>query len=448
MSVENTEPAGNPGSKREIFGWAMYDIANQAYTTVVISFIYSAFFVSVIVPEDSALRDTYWSIALVGSMLMAMLLSPIVGQRIDQGASKKKLLAVSTAFCVVFTCALWFVAPGYVWLGIVLLLVSNTAWMLGEAIISSFLPDISSRRNMGVISGLGWGVGYIGGLISMILVSILIVRADPASDLATYVRQNQWAMVAISIYFVLFAIPTFIFVKDRRNTPDPRVVDRTWLESLDLRKTAREQPALMRFFLAFLFYTAGVQAVIKFIGIYTSAELGMSAAELINVFLATQFSAMFGAIAFGFMDRAIGARPTLLITIGLWIVAIGSMYALQPLADLFSADPVHVFTVIALLAGTGIGSIQASSRSLVGQLTPNARSGSAFGLWGMFMRSAAILAAMFGVVADVFSRQNALLMVILFFVIGALLLLRVPLKSALAERYAEDEQLRQAAARE
>ncbi|TGG91646.1 MFS transporter [Natronospirillum operosum] len=435
----------NPGSKREIFGWAMYDVANQAYTTVVISFIYSAFFVSYIVPEDSRLQDTYWSIALIGSMLMAMVLSPIVGQRIDQGASKKRLLAWSTAFCVLFTCCLWFVAPGYVWLGVALLLVSNTAWMLGEAIISSFLPDLSSRRNMGVISGLGWGLGYLGGLISMVLVSILIVRADPAEDLAAYISQNQWSMVAISLYFVLFAIPTFVLVRDRRQPIDPHVAQRAWLQSLNLRKVAREQPALMRFFLAFLFYTAGVQTVIKFIGIYTSAELGMSAGDLINVFLATQISALCGAIGFGFLDRAIGARPTLLLTIGLWILAIGSMYGLQTLADWFNADPTNVFIVVALMAGTGIGSIQASSRSLVGQLTPNARAGSAFGLWGMFMRSAAILAAMFGVVADIFSRQNALLMVIGFFIIGGLLLLRVPLREALAERYAEDER-REAAA--
>ncbi len=430
----------NPGSKREIFGWAMYDVANQAYTTVVISFIYSAFFVSYIVPEESAWRDTYWSIALVGSMLMAMILSPIAGFKIDQGVRKKTLLAWSTAICVIFTCALWFVSPGYVWLGIVLLLVSNTAWMLGEAIISSFLPEISSRRNMGVVSGLGWGVGYIGGLISMILVSIVIVQADPAENLSAYIAQNQWSMVAISIYFVIFAIPTFLLVRNRQPTPDPTLTQASWLQSLNLARTAREQPALMRFFIAFLFYTAGVQAVIKFIGIYTSSELGMSAGELINVFLATQFSAMFGAIAFGFLDRAIGARPTLLITIGIWICAIASMYLLQPISDRLGAEPTTVFVYIALLAGTGIGSIQASSRSLVGQLTPSRMAGSAFGLWGMFMRSAAILAAMFGVVADIFSRQNALLMVIIFFVIGGILLLRVPLKQALQARYDEDAQ--------
>ena len=429
----------NPGSKREIFGWAMYDVANQAYTTVVISFVYGAFFIGYIVPEGSAWRDSYWSIALIASMLFAMVLSPMAGHLIDKGQSKKRLLAISTIFCVIFTSLLWFVEPGYVWWAIAFLVISNTAWMLGEAMVSSFLPDIASRRNMGVVSGIGWGVGYIGGLISMVLVTILIVTADPSDQVATYIRQNQWSMVAISIYFLLFAIPTFVLMRDHRHTPDPLLVRKPLRESLNLMQTYREQPVLMQFFLAFLFYTAGVQTVIKFIGIYTSSELGMTPAELIPIFLATQISAMIGAIAFGFVERRIGARATLYVTIGIWLVAITSMHQLQNIAEVLGAEAKDLFVYIALLAGTGIGSIQSSSRSLVGQLTQTNHAGSAFGLWGFFLRSAAILAAMFGVVADIFSRQNALLMVIAFFVIGAVLLARVPLGRTIKQRLAEDE---------
>lgn len=429
----------NPGTKREIFGWAMYDVANQAYTTVVISFVYGAFFIGYIVPEDSAWRDSYWSIALVVSMLFAMVLSPMAGHLIDQGRSKKWLLATSTVFCVVFTSLLWFVQPGYIWWAIAFLVISNTAWMLGEAIVSSFLPDIASRKNMGVVSGFGWGLGYIGGLISMVLVTLLIVTADPTDQVTTYIRQNQWSMVAISIYFLLFAIPTFVLLRDHRHTPDPAVVRKPLRESLNLVQTYREQPVLMQFFFAFLFYTAGVQTVIKFIGIYTSSELGMTPAELIPIFLATQISAMIGAISFGFVERRIGARATLYITIAIWLVAITAMHQLQTIASLLNTEAKQLFVYIALLAGTGIGSIQSSSRSLVGQLTQTSHAGSAFGLWGFFLRSAAILAAMFGVVADIFSRQNALLMVIGFFIVGAVLLARVPLGRTIKQRLAEDD---------
>ncbi|RUO29062.1 MFS transporter [Aliidiomarina sanyensis] len=434
MSTENRTPhtADAPpprgrtenAPKREIFGWAMYDIANQAYTTIVISFVYSAFFVAYIVPEDSAWRDAYWSIAIIGSTLMAMVLSPIVGQWIDQGKSKKVLLGWSTAICASFTCLLYFVGPGDIWWGIAIILITNTAWMLGEAIMSAFLPELATRKSMGFVSGLGWGLGYIGGFISMVMVSVVIISADPGTDTERYIAQHQWAMIAISIYFVLVAIPTFLLVKHRPRIA-PKQVRRPWYESLNFVRQRLDQPMLFKFFWAFLFYMAGVQAVIKFIGIYTTGELGLTQQDLVAVFLATQFSALFGAIAFGVVERFIGARKVLFSVIGIWLLAIGGMYGIHDLAAWLGWSLRDVFLIIALLAGTGIGSIQASSRSLVGLLASPERDGSAFGLWGVFNRMAMLLAAMFGVVADLFSRQDALLLVIGFFVIGGILLARV-----------------------
>lgn len=419
--------------KREIFAWAMYDIANQAYTTVVISFIYSAFFVTYIVPDHYVWQDAYWSIALIGSTLLAMLLSPFLGQRIDEGASKKRLLAWSTLVCASFTSALIWVSPGDVWLGVVLILVTNTAWMVGEAIIASFLPDIAKRKHMGIISGIGWGVGYIGGLLSMVLVTLVIVRADPLDDLSRYIWQNQWAMVAISVYFVVFAVPTFVLLKDRRRPQVALAARQPWRQTLNIQRLRAQQPILWRFLLAFVFYMAGVQTVIKFIGIYSTGELGLTQADLISVFLATQFSAMAGALGFGFVEHKLGARPTLFIVIAIWLAAIAAMYGLPTLALWFGLDVATAFLIVALLAGTGIGAIQSSSRSLVGQLTHDQKGGSAFGWWGVFNRLAMLLAATFGVVADLLGRQQALLMVLGFFVVGALLLARVPLAKGLAE---------------
>lgn len=429
----------NPARKREIFAWAMYDIANQAYTTVVISFIYSAFFVAYIVPQSARWQDAYWSIALIGSTLLAMVLSPWIGQRIDEGASKKRLLAWSTLICAVFTSALVFVSPGDVWLGVAIILITNTAWMIGEAIISAFLPDIAARKNMGLVSAIGWGLGYIGGLISMVLVTLVVVTADPEAETALFVSQNQWAMVAISVYFVVFALPTFILLKDRRQPKVPRQQRLRWHHSLNLVALARQQPVLLRFLMAFVFYMAGVQTVIKFIGIYSTGELGLTQSDLIGVFLATQLSAMAGALLFGFFEHKMGARPTLFTVIAIWVVAIAAMYSLPTLVEISGVAVAHLFMGVALLAGTGIGAIQSSSRSLVGKLTATNRGGTAFGWWGVFNRIAMLMAATFGVVADLFSRQSALLMVLGFFIIGAFLLSRVPLRQGLADAQAEDD---------
>lgn len=425
----STHTTRNPGEKKEIFGWAMYDIANQAYTTIVISFVYSAFFVAWIVPQGSAWRDAYWSIAIIGSTLMAMVLSPIVGQWIDQGVSRKTLLAWSTAVCASFTCVLYWVSPGDIWLGISIILITNTAWMLGEAIISSYLPDLASRKNMGLVSGLGWGLGYLGGFVSMVMVSVIIISADPAENPDQYISQHQWSMVAISIYFVLVALPAFILIKRRDKKPPVSLVRKHWYESLNFKEHWLTQPILFRFFIAFMFYMAGVQTVIKFIGIYSTGELGLTQSDLVAVFLATQFSALAGAIGFGVLERFLGARRVIMTVIGIWILAISGMYGIHWLDAQLDWSVLSIFLIVALLAGTGIGSIQASSRSMVGLLAEPNRDGSAFGLWGVFNRLAMILAATFGVVADIFSRQSALLMVIGFFIIGAILLMRVPSES-------------------
>ncbi len=399
----------------------MYDVANQAYTTVVISFVYSAFFVRFIVPSESAWRDAYWSVALIGSLLATMVLAPWLGNRMDRGWRRKPLLALMTLICSLSTGALFWVDPGEIGLALLLLFLSNAAWMLAESIIASFLPYLASRRNMGVVSGLGWGIGYLGGLISMVVVSLVILSASPETQEALYIRQHQWAMVFVAGYFVLFSLPTFIWLREPPRGAGTHAPAAGQLAGWGLLLRKR---ALRRFMLAFLFYMAGVQVVIKFIGIFTSAELGMSSAELVQVFLATQVSAMLGALGFGLIERRFGAVPTLMTTIGLWCLAIGCMIGIYPLSAFVGLSPPSFFTIVALLAGTGIGSIQASSRSLVGQIIDPGEDGAAFGIWGAVARCAAILGAGFGVIADLMGRQPALVFVLALFLLGAIFLAR------------------------
>ncbi|WP_158583879.1 MFS transporter [Salinibius halmophilus] len=413
----------NPGSKREIFGWSMYDVANSAYTTVVISFVYSAFFVDYIVPGASQAQGTYWSIAILGSTVLSMVLSPYIGRLIDRGFSKKKLLFTSTAICSLFTALLALVSPGQIWLGIAIIFVSNATWMLGESINASFLSDLASKKNMGLVSGIAWGVGYLGGLLSMVIVVLLWVSA--AAGTPEYVAQNQSAMIVMAVFFMVFSLPTFLLVKDRR-TPNPN-------PGMTLFTMVQDHKLLTQFFIAFTFYMAGMQAIIKFIGIYTSSVLGMSQQDLISVFLATQLSAFFGALAFGFIERALGAKRTILLSIGLWLVCVLSMYFLENLAALFGMAPNTMFIFVALMAGSGMGSIQSASRGVVGLVAPESEAGSSFGLWGFFVRAASILAVGFGVAFDIVGGRQALWVVIALFAIGGFLLWR--LKSQALENH-------------
>ena len=204
-----------PVTRREIFGWAMFDFANSSYTTVVISAVYGAFFVGSIVPAGSAARDSYWSTAILISMVVSLVLSPLVGAIVDLSGKKKTYLVVSCIICALGTAGLYFVAPGNVWLAIWLIVVGNTGFMLSESFCASFLPDLATPETMGKISGLGWGVGYLGGLVSVFIASRVIITADPSTNAAGYVHQNQIAMLAMGAFFVIAALPTFLLVKNR-----------------------------------------------------------------------------------------------------------------------------------------------------------------------------------------------------------------------------------------
>lgn len=417
----------------------MYDFANSSYTTVVISLLYSSFFVSHIVPAGSASRDTYWSIAIVASTVLALVLSPLVGAICDYGGKKKHWLGLSTLVCGLSTAALWFVQPGDIWLAIALITVSNCAFMIGEAFCGSFLPDLATKKNMAVISGVGWALGYFGGLTSLVIVQASIT-ASPDTALADYIAQNQLAMVLIGVFFMVAALPTFLLVRERS-------VPRPGFEGASLRQLftagvnelkgsadlVRTYPTLFRFFLAFTVYMAGLEVVIKFIGIYATDEVNLQMSDLITLFLILQISAAAGALGFGVLETKLGAKRTVLLTIAWWIAGILAIYFLDPLAALLGLAPRDVFFGIAVVAGAGIGSIQSSSRAVVGLLSPADRSAQMFGFWGMFMRLSIILGMLFGPVSDMLGRRTALLLVVAYFVVGGLMLLRVPIDQAARE---------------
>ncbi len=427
-----------PVKKREIFGWAMYDFANSSYTTVVISFVYSAFFTAHVVPADSTVKDSFWALAIVFSTIIAIVLSPLAGAICDFSGGKKKYLLASTLTCAISTACLAFVGPGDIWLAIFLIAISNAAFMLGESFIASFLTDIATSDNMGKISGLGWGLGYFGGLSSLILVYSFI-GDSAALETSEVVSRNQIAMLMLSGFFFLSALPTFILVKERTEPVagfEDAGFKRLMLAGMNEMKSSfslvKNYPVLFKFFLAFMVYMAGLEVVIKFIGIYSQVELELSASYLQMMFIILQFSAAGGALAFGFLETRIGAKTTVLTTIVWWVIGVMAIFFLDQIAAFAGTERGNVFLVIAMIAGAGIGSIQSSSRAVVGLLSPPGRSAQMFGFWGMFMRLAIILGMTFGPVADALgSRRMALLLVAGFFIVGGLMLVRVPITEAI-----------------
>lgn len=441
MAIPDNTKATPPVQKREIFGWAMYDFANSSYTTVVITVIYSAFFVEHIVPESSTARDSFWSLAIILSTLVALVLSPFVGILCDFSGRKKNYLMATTLLCSLGTVSLFWVGPGNVGLAITLLVVSNVGFMLSENFCASFLPELATKETMGKISGLGWGIGYMGGLASLILVMQIVQGTDPARDYAKFIAQNQWAMVTIGGFFFLAALPTFLLVRERsRPAPGFERIDwhKLFRAGIDRLKSSlglvHQNPVLFQFLIAFMVYMAGLDVVVKFVGIYATAELKFTTEELTIMFLIIQFSAMGGALGFGVLESRIGPKLTVLWILALWVFGTLGIFFLEAIATILSNSPQTVFFIISLIAGAGIGATQSSSRAVVGMLTPAHQSAQMFGFWGFFAKFATILGMSFGFVSDALdSRRMALLLVIGFFIVGAILLIRTPLTQGIAQ---------------
>ncbi|MGA1465688.1 MAG: MFS transporter, partial [Balneolaceae bacterium] len=209
MSTRHSNPRA---PKREIFGWAMFDFANQAYTLLIITVIFPVLFTTVIVGDAESeyrLGNLLWSVALSISYFLVVLSGPILGAIMDYSALKKKFLFYSYLLTVGSTALLYFVEPGLVTLGIILLVISNFAYATGESFIASFLPSLGPPKDLGKISGFGWALGYAGGLVSAGFV--IAYLGEPTAENYEMIR---WVGPFAALFFLVTAIPTFVWVRE------------------------------------------------------------------------------------------------------------------------------------------------------------------------------------------------------------------------------------------
>jgi len=398
-----------PVRRREILGWASYDFASSSYTTVIVTVVFSVYFVEV-VHQGQPGGYALWSAILAASQLLVVLLSPVLGALGDVTARKKVFLGALALVCALATAGLGFTGPGTVLLAVVLLFIANVAFSLGDNFCASFLPEISTHDNVGRISAYGWAFGYCGGLLSLIG-ALVLIRGLPEDGVRA-------SFFMAGLFFVLAVLPTLLLLRERAR-PLPLAASAAIAASFGrLRQTwgeLRQHRALAIFLLAFFFYIAGLSAVFAFAAIVASSRYGFSQIEIIAVFAALQISAALGALAFGWWQDRVGARPVLLASLLGWILV-------SLAVAFFESKP--AFWVIACAAGLVMGSTQSASRAVVSLLTPQGRSGEFFGFWGLAGKLAAVVGPLvFGLVAELLSLPMAALANALFFVLGLVILL-------------------------
>jgi UMF1 family MFS transporter len=394
-------------SYREVWAWSMYDFANSGYTTVVITAVFGAYFVS-LVSQSAAWATFAWTAALSVSYALILLTAPLIGAWADARAAKKKLLLFSTLGCVLFTALLYYAQPGTVALALTLIVLSNYFFGTGENLIAAFLPELADSRAMGRMSGWGWAFGYLGGLLALaICLYYITASGKPASDTVPV------TMLITALFFALAATPTFLFLRERATpqaTENPwRRLKRTWHESHRYRD-------LRRFLVCVLFYQAGITAVVSLAAIYAEQVMKFTMQQTIVLILVVNVTAAIGAFGFGYLQDAIGHVKAVALTQVGWIVMV---------LIAGTTDSVASFWLAANLAGLCMGSAQAAGRAIVGYLAPPTRLAEFFGLWGLAMKGASIFGPLtYGLVTWVFAGNHRLGIFATgtYFVIGLLLL--------------------------
>jgi UMF1 family MFS transporter len=408
----------------DYWAWASLDFANSGYTTVVITAVFNAYFVSVIL-DGATFATLAWTLVLSVSYVLVLISAPFLGAYADAYAAKRRLLAWATALCVLGTLGLSLTGPGdWAWAA-VLLVVSNLAYASHQNLSAGFLHEIADEESLGKWSGLGWAWGYLGGLLTLLL-ALGWVQLAPGllgeSEVSAQVKVGG----ALVLTALVFAAVGFVALAVLRERSIPTHLDWTgaWARLWGDFHRIQHQTGLVRFLLCVVVYQAGVAAVIGLAAVYAQAVMGFDLTQTILLVLVVNITASLGAAGFALFHDRLGHRNSLALSLLLWIAMVGVAAW---------GSSLESFWIAANLAGLAMGSSQSGARAAVASLAPLDAQSEAFGAWGVAVHLASICGPLvYGLVTWITNNDHrlAILSVGAFFVVGLVLLMRVPFQAS------------------
>ena len=419
---------------KAIWGWALYDFGNSAFFTVIVTFTYGVFFAEEIVPEGT-IGSVVWANGLTVAALIIAVSSPFLGALADRGGHRRRYLFITTAVAILGTALLYFPTPGEVRLALMIFVVANVGAELGGVFYNSYLPEISTPDNIGKISGYGWSLGYLGGLLVMGIMLVGFIQPEtpwfgiPAGEEALFQNVRATTLV-VAVWFAVFAIPIFLWVPEPEHGGAPPLGELLRGTVRQLRHTfqdIRRYGQVARLLAARMIYNDGLGMIFSIGAIYTIEVFDFTLTQAMQFGLVIQVAAGLGALAMGFLDDHIGGKKTILISlIGLSLAVLW--------ATLAPAESTTSVYMAGLAIGIFMGPNQASSRSLLGRFVPREKETEFFGFFAFSGKSTAFVGTIvYASMTTAFGNPRyGVGAIIVFFVIGGLILATVDERAGVA----------------
>tara|TARA_B100000686_G_scaffold74155_3_gene80135 strand:+ start:9560 stop:10876 length:1317 start_codon:yes stop_codon:yes gene_type:complete len=405
-----------PTDKKEIFSWIMYDFANSAYPTIITTVAFSVFFKEVIT-KGIVYGDLLWGSAISLSMLLSIIIAIPLSAIADISDKRKTFLFIFSFICIIFTALLSLLEEGMVVSAIIIFVISSIGFECSIVFYNSYLPNLSTKENIGRISGWGWGLGYFGGLLCLILCYPFL------KDGYELTNQDEFkkSFLITSIFFALFSLPMLFTLRksfqENKLTKDPK--NHLIFEELyQLIKQYKKNIDAMKFLIAFFLFNDGIITIIAFCSIYAVSTLSFTMQENLILFICIQISAGLGSFVFGYVSDYIGHRKTLISTLFIWCLIIISAFLNTSKEEFF---------IIGIGAGILLGSTQSSSRAMMASYIPEMHEAKGYAIYGICGKFSSILGPItFGVISSMLSNQRlAILSILIFFIPSIYLLCKI-----------------------
>ena len=408
--------------KRAVWGWALYDFANSAYTTLVVTFIYAVVFTQRIAP-DGLTGTTLWAYGVSVTAVVVALSSPLLGALADRSGNRRKLLAWTTSTCIVGVALMAVPGPGDVALALTLFIISNIAFELSGVLYNSYLPDVAPPEKIGRISGYGWALGYVGGLLAMVLALVAFIQPEtPWFGVSRDDFLNERIItVLVAVWFAVFCIPLFLWVDERhqaRGVPGEALLRAAFAQLAGTLRELRRYREIFRLLVARLVYNDGLVTIFAFGPIYAAETFDFSLQEVMLWGLALNLTAGLGSFAMGFLDDRIGGKKTILLSLlGLTLASTAAVLVHSKVG----------LWIAGLVVGVFVGPNQAASRSLLGRFVPPSKETEFYGFFAFSGKAISFLGPLLlGWTTSVFGSQRVgVATIVAFFVVGGLLLMPV-----------------------